>query len=572
MELNTKQEIAVFDLPGNTIITASPGSGKTRSLIARAMHKLDIAPRYKDIALITYTNAGADEIASRLVSEKGVFIGTIHSFCLEYILRPFSWIYHWHTPQIISHDQQIEFFEKYTDIELDNNFGQNRFDELSKIKKRLDGSLDTNILWNHSVSLEEVSLKYYDHQRSLNVIDFNEILYRSYKLIIENKFIAKSLSSRFFEILVDEFQDTNQYQYEIFKAICNIGPCTFFLVGDDKQQIFSFAGAIKDSFAKARVDFDALHEDLTETYRSTDNIVGVYSGLFEEHPLIENRAECKDLDIKVKVIKTNKSNHQYHLENIVDHLVGDCQIQQSEIAVLSTSWYNALSVSKILRPKYNVVGTGALPHKYINNSTTSLLRSLARHVSSPNVKYLRGVKRNVDMHLLENGLVFSDSLLHTKINKLVSLFLSIPSSSDLNYGLLHIKSIFDDIFQLSHSTFDEIIDNASDAEMQLFTIEQYLKTLAGLDGITSNTIHKVKGLEFDAVILNEMNENKIPYQKLLCRKTWEYEPLSEDDIATGKNLFYVAVSRARKHLIVLHNWKPSMFVEITKKAKGISLS
>lgn len=77
MKLNTKQKIAVFDLSGNALITASPGSGKTRTLVARAIHNLDILPKHKSIALITYTNAGADEIASRFVTERHVFIGTI---------------------------------------------------------------------------------------------------------------------------------------------------------------------------------------------------------------------------------------------------------------------------------------------------------------------------------------------------------------------------------------------------------------------------------------------------------------------------------------------------------------
>ncbi len=93
-----------------------------------------------------------------------------------------------------------------------------------------------------------------------------------------------------------------------------------------------------------------------------------------------------------------------------------------------------------------------------------------------------------------------------------------------------IKSLFDKAFQVQDSTFGEIIDLISEEEKQAWSIGEYLKTLAGVDGLTCNTIHKAKGLEFDAVILNGMNENRIPYQKLINRSNWTYAKLTTDDI------------------------------------------
>jgi superfamily I DNA/RNA helicase len=336
------------------------------------------------------------------------------------------------------------------------------------------------------------------------------------------------------------------------------------MVGDLKQRIFAFAGAIENSFEKAKIDFNAQHLDLTEVYRSTDEIVKAYSNLFENHSVIENKSVNNNLDIKVSIIQTKKDNHQAYVENIVKQLIEKCDIDLPEIAILSTSWYTAFPVSKALRQNYSIVGLGALPHKSISNSTVSLLRILAKHFVSSKIRTLRGIKRNIEMHLFENGLQFTEKELNRRTNKLITQFISIQSDENIVNGIDNLKNIFDSTFNISHSTFNEIIDLITDQEKQSWDIGHYLKTLAGVDGIICNTIHKVKGLEFDAVILNEMNENKIPYQKLISRSSWTYEELTSVDIENGRNLFYVAVSRARKYLIILHNWKPSMFIEMIK--------
>lgn len=565
MKLNANQKKAVFELPGSALIHASPGTGKTKTLVARAVNKLETLPKYKSIALITYTNAGADEIASRLITTKPVFIGTIHSFCLEFILRPFSWLNGWNRPKVISYEQQEIFFEENEDINLEANFGQNKFNEIGKIGKNVDGSLDSAIEWNHSISLEEVAVRYYDYQLSIGVLDFNEILYRSYFIVENNPFVCKSLSAKFYEILVDEFQDTNLYQYEILKSINNFGDCSFFMVGDSKQRIFSFAGAIEKSFEKAKIDFNAEEMELVESYRSTDNIVNTYSKLFEDHPIIDNKSENNHLDIEVSIIETKKANHQAYVNEIINQLISECNIELNEIAILSTSWFSAFPISKSIRQNHRIVGLGALPHKSISNSTTSLLRILAKHFVSPSIRRLRSIKRNIEMHLLEIGLQLTEKESNYKTNSLITSILDINSSKNIVDGITEIKGIFDFVFETSHTAFDEILDIIADDEKISWSIGEYLETLAGVNGINCNTIHKVKGLEFDAVILNEMNENKIPYQKLLCRKKWTYEELTDEDIENGKNQFYVAVSRAKKYLIILHNWKPSMFVKLIKE-------
>jgi DNA helicase-2/ATP-dependent DNA helicase PcrA len=562
--LNQKQKEVAFESPGNTIVSASPGTGKTKTLVARAQRKLETIPKHNFLALITYTNAGADEISSRLISDdKNVFIGTIHRFCLEFILRPFGWIYSWDRPKIVSYDELNEFIELNEDI----NLGDNPLDELNKIKRLLNGDLDKSIEWENTDSIEYVAELFYTFLKEKKAIDFNEILFRSYKIINENDFVASSLSNKFYEIAIDEFQDTNIFQYEILKNIKSSGNCTFFMVGDEKQKIYKFAGAIDDAFLNASIDFNAQIKSLEVTYRSTTNIINAYSSLFDNHPKLENESKYKNLDYKIIVSETANANNNNYIESCVKYVIEKSNVNLSEIAILTTSWRDAFFISKELRQKYHVVGLGALPHRNISSSTFGLIRCISKFIFSPSIKNLRVIRRNIEFHVLENDIIANEFELTYFTNSLISDIEKIDLEIPLLDGLLLLKNIFSDVFNFNHSDFDEILNFIHKDEANHWSLQKYLKTVSGIDGITVNTIHQAKGLEYDVVIVNGISENRIPYQKLKERNgnNWIYEPMTDENIENGRTLLYVAISRAKEILILIHNWKPSFFIPIIKK-------
>lgn len=563
--LNNKQKKVAFEISGNTIVSASPGTGKTKTLIARAQRKLESIPNHKSLALITYTNAAADEIDSRLNSDaKDIFVGTIHRFCLEFILRPFSWIYKWDKPKIISYDELKEFLELNSDIE----FGDNPLDELSKIKRLLNGDLDCSNIDN-TESWTYISELYFDFLKSKKAIDFNEILFKSYKIISENNFVAESIANKFYEISVDEFQDTNIFQYEILKAIHNSClDCTFFLVGDEKQKIYSFAGAIDNAFNRASKDFNAEIENLDTTYRSTTNIVNGYSILFEDHIKLQNESKYKDFDFNIVISETNRDNNNDYIANTISKLMSNGKVNLSDIAILTTSWRDAYFISMCLRKKYHVVGLGSLPHKSMNTSSFGLIRSLSKFLFLPTIKNLRIIRRNFEFYSLENNLLFTEKELSFSVNLLITQFKELDLTASLINGLSLIKKIFRLVFGLNSSDIDEMINGVSNEESVFWTLEKYLKTLAGTDGITINTIHQAKGLEYNIVFLNGVNESRIPYQKLLERKGWIYESITKENLENGRTLLYVGMSRAKAILIITHSWKPSLFIPLIKKTKN----
>lgn len=558
--LNSKQKKVAFELVGSTIVSASPGTGKTKTLVARAQKKLETMPKHKSLALITYTNAGADEISSRLnVDDKEIFIGTIHRFCLEFILRPFSWIYNWNKPRIVTFDELNEFIQ----INADIDFGDSPLDELSKIKRLLNGELDRSVEWGNVESLEYISELYFDFLITKKAIDFNEILYKSYKIVSENFFVSTSLANKFYEISVDEFQDTNIFQYEILKAINRTPVCTFFMVGDEKQRIYKFAGAIDNAFENASRDFNATIENLDVTYRSTTNIIKGYSCLFQNHPKLENESKYKAVDYKIIIGETNNQNNNNYIENAIRKLIEQGNVSLSDIAILTTSWRDAFFISRFLRQKYHVVGLGTLPHRSMNSSTFALIRCLSRFTFTPTIRNLRVIRRNVEFHTLENNIVFSEKEITHAVNSLITKFKELNFEVTLLQGLNLLKVIFEEVFKIENSDIQEIAININNEEAEVWTLEKYFKTLSGIDGITINTIHQAKGLEYEVVFVNGVSENRIPWQRRIGN-TWDYEPLTDENLENGRTLLYVGMSRAKAILILTHNWRPSMFIPVVK--------
>ncbi|AKK73179.1 hypothetical protein OK18_11615 [Chryseobacterium gallinarum] len=555
--LNEIQKQAVYEYNNGLIVSASPGTGKTKTLVARANKKLTNLPKHKKLALITYTNAAADEIASRLdYTENDVFIGTIHRFCLEYILRPFSWIYKWDKPRIASYSDFKEFLEinKLSTIQLE---------DLNKIKKNLDGSLIIPTEWLHKITFEELSRIYYDFLKQRKLIDFNEILFRSYIIISKNLFTAKSVSNIFMEISVDEFQDTNIFQYEILKKIKNNGDTSFFIVGDEKQKIYSFAGALNETFTIAKKDFGYEILDLNYTYRSTKKIVTGYSKLFSDHPTLINSSKYKDIPFDIRFHQTKKDDNNLYIKQIIDSLI-KAKAQVGNIAILTTSWFDAYNIGSYLREYFNIIGLGALPHSNISNTVFAILKTLSRYSVDSSIRNLKIIKRNIELLILEKNIDFNEKEIVFATNKLISQFQKININTGLKESLLQYQNIISLIFKIDVPEVDEILTIVNDDEALNWNFKKYIETLSGINGITINTIHQAKGLEYDFVILNGINENRIPYQRCIDHVKYIYEELTDESIQNGRTLLYVGMSRAKIGLFILHNWKPSMFISQIK--------
>ncbi len=283
--LNDQQREAVASDPGNLLILAGAGSGKTRVLVHRIawlMSVEHISP-YAILA-VTFTNKAAYEMRGRIEALRGVpigggmWVGTFHGLSHR-LLRA-----HWQqaklpeTFQIMDSDDQYRLIRRIErSLDLDETKWPPRQAQWFINKSKESGKRAKDILNTDHSYFTETMLRIYHEYESIcersGLVDFSELLLRSLELLQNNSDICQHYQNRFQHILVDEFQDTNTIQY----AWLNIlkGPDSFIIaVGDDDQSIYSWRGAKVENmqrFVNELPDVKTIR--LEQNYRSTKTIL-----------------------------------------------------------------------------------------------------------------------------------------------------------------------------------------------------------------------------------------------------------------------------------------------------------
>jgi DNA helicase-2/ATP-dependent DNA helicase PcrA len=557
--LNSEQENAIFD-KGSVLLVACPGSGKTRTLtykIAYELSRLKSTKQY--VVAITYTNNAADEIKNRVellgVETDQLWIGTIHSFCMEWILKP----YHGYSERlkngfkvINSHDTEeilTELCKPYKNEKI-------TYWDCGVIAKT-DKFYLTCRDKNKNKSLIKILSKYFEHLNINKQIDFEQILFYAYKLITNKPVIAQVLSKIFPFVLVDEYQDTKEIQYNIIAKIISAGKgqTKALIVGDPNQSIYdSLGGYPMDKKELEKLfECDITEYGLTKNYRSsaviisyfdyfkTYNNVVVASGTNKEYPSIISYTSSVHVDDLIEEIA-----------KLILHNVNDKGISPNEICIAAPQWVHLASITRrlIIRlPDFSFDGPGMAPfsrdidnfwfkmsrivltepspHLYVRRLRWAKevlhdLNTAGFDISKITNKYLLRLFNSISINETD-GLTFLELFFSTMCEKL---------GLDLTfYPLLmeHHASFFDS----SKSRIERLIKEGNPA---IGGIDNFRKVFRQKDGITVSTIHGVKGEEYDTMIGFALLDDYVPHFS---------DPRGD---INSKKLLYVLASRARKNL------------------------
>ncbi|WP_295856117.1 UvrD-helicase domain-containing protein [uncultured Xylophilus sp.] len=280
--LNPEQLAAVTLPQGHALILAGAGSGKTRVLTTRIAWLLQngyVSPG--GILAVTFTNKAAKEMGVRLsamlpVNVRGMWIGTFHGLCNRLLRAHHKSAGLPSTFQILDTQDQLSAIKR---LMKQHNVDDERFPAkqtmyfISGAKE--DGLRPGDMEARDDETRKKIELyKLYEAQcQREGVVDFGELMLRSYELLRDNPPIKEHYQRRFRHILVDEFQDTNRLQYAWLKQLA--GPESSVLaVGDDDQSIYAFRGANVGNMADFVREFEVRYQiKLEQNYRSFSNIL-----------------------------------------------------------------------------------------------------------------------------------------------------------------------------------------------------------------------------------------------------------------------------------------------------------
>ena len=365
LSLNSSQKIAVRH-NGHVSLAACPGSGKTRAIVAKVLRCVDaLEGGTRRVGCITYTNAGVAEIESRLRQHGGPIVqdyaevGTIHSFCLNNILRPYHEILSELKDGYEVTSPDCDWFQDLVQ-RLARNYRLKVWvrDRFSGIQRQVDGSL-----WVPDGIPIEAANNFCAEMAAAGRISLSDIVFYSFQIGSRCPYIYRGVASRFRWLVVDEFQDTTAIQVEILKLIHAHQRTEFFIVGDPNQSILGFAGARPDLMGAFGVHIGAKSDIvLNENYRCSGKIVEVAQRLYRSVPQMVAAGKWGGypaIPIYEEASTPFECIWDYFLPALDER-----QIDLGDAAVLAPWWVTLFELGRELRENdVPIIGRDARPYK-----------------------------------------------------------------------------------------------------------------------------------------------------------------------------------------------------------------
>ena len=556
-DLNADQ-VKAIEQPGSVFLTACPGSGKTRTLTYKIARELSLLTSDKQrIVAITYTHRAADEIQERIeqlgVDTSQLWIGTIHSFCLEWILRPYA-IYH---PELKNGFRVINAHDTERAHELlcsEHGGGLRTFDCGHYFTSA--GHVIACPDWKRA-KVEALLQQYWAELRANRQVDFEMILDYAYQLVRDIPSISVLLGSIFATVLVDEYQDTKEIQYAILGAILKAsgGKAKAFIVGDPNQAIYGSLGgyAITPAAFSALSGVSFTEMDLTVNYRSSDRIVTYFENFNQLTSKISAGGKYKSFASAISYdSSTNRTAPVDEVVRLIRYNVESMGIVPREVCIVGPQWLPLAGMTRQLvaaLPDYSFSGPGMVPFaRDIDNFWYKLSRIILTE-ASPQLYIRRSrwageVIAALDLAGINTASITRKSLLRA----------SNTTTSAETDGLKYLLECFDAFFDalgIDRTSSPMLVEHyeafvegsqrrierlIADGATAIAEVAMFRKVFDEKTGITVSTIHGVKGAEFEAVIAFGLLEGMVPH-------------FNEDDkIAAANKLLYVICSRAKKNL------------------------
>lgn len=584
MALSESQKKAVSHVKGPLLCLAGPGSGKTTVITARTRFLIEEKKiSSMSILVITFTKAAALEMKERFQVLMGgrscpVTFGTFHSVFF-WILRQ---AYGLSAANIIREEQKYQFLREllsqhHLEIEDENEFLAGIIGEISLVK---NDRIPLGNYYSKNCS-EELFRKFFNgYQEKLQkerLLDFDDMLVMCYELLSQRPDILAGWQKRFRYILIDEFQDINQIQYDTIRLLA-ASENNLFIVGDDDQSIYRFRGARPEIMLNFKKDYpEAETVTLAENYRSVENIIRAAGKVIKNnharYPKDIHGVREKGEPIEIHGFVNQGQENGFVLEKVREYQKKGVALRDMAVLFRTNTAARPL-VEKFMEYNIPFQMRDSLPNiyehwiaqdliTYIHMAQGSRKRQDFLKIANRPKRYLsRDVLQDSEISFLSLRRAYEDKdWMLDRLDKLESdltVISRLKPYAAVNYirngvGYEEYLSEYAEYRHIRVEELLEVLNELQEAakgfdsfEDWFQHMEEYKETLKTQnreknreeDAVTLTTLHSSKGLEFPVVFIVDINEGTIPHRKATL----------EADLEEERRMFYVGMTRAKDRL------------------------
>lgn len=589
MSLNHAQTEAVAHNKGPCMVLAGPGSGKTLTIAKRIeylimKHKV----RPEEILVITFTKYAAWEMKNRTRSICGpssyaVTFGTFHGIYYGIL----KWAYRLNQSNLLSDEEKYRIlreilpgidWDQEPEADEEKDYLQELAIEIGNVKNNCMDIEEYEPVKYTTEKFRKLYRTYEETKKKYRKIDFEDMLIQCRDLFMKRPDILKKWQEKFQYILVDEFQDVNQAQYDVVRMLA-APQDNLFVVGDDDQSVYGFRGAKPGIMKEFMKDYPKARQILLDVnYRSSGYIVkGALRVIGNNKIRFEKKIEAfrkPDETVHVQEVKDPVQEAEYVLERIREYR--EKGVSYTEMAVLYRTNVDARAMSELMTEyqipfvmkehlnniyehfialdmiSYLRLSQGEYDRKYFLQIANRPNRYLTREsMKTGNVSYesLRRYYRDKDWMVDRiDQLEWDMKMICDKTPYAAFQYIRKRMGYDefLKEYAAYRKISSEDLF----AVLEEIWQNSKGygtIKEWFEHIESYGKMLkeqnkknGEKEGVNLMTMHAAKGLEFDTVFVIEANEGSCPYKKAT----------TDEEIEEERRLFYVAMTRAKRKLVI----------------------
>jgi len=592
--LNPEQLAAVTLPDEHALILAGAGSGKTRVLTTRIAWLVKgerVSPG--GLLAVTFTNKAAREMFTRLTAMlplnlRGMWIGTFHGLANRMLRAHHRDAGLPQTFQILDSQDQLAVVKRLLkSLGADEDRTPPREVQYFANARKEEGlrARDVQAVDESTRRLVELYAAYDELCQREGVVDFAELLLRSYELLARNEILREHYAARFRHILVDEFQDTNRLQYRWLKLLAGRAS-TMFAVGDDDQSIYAFRGANVGNMAEFERDFRVAHViRLEQNYRSQGNILDAANALIAHNrkrlgknlwtaagsgdPLrvFEGESDADEARFVAEEVQA-LARESTRLADIAVLYRSNAQSRVLEHALFSAGIpyrvYGGLRFFERAEVKHALAYLRLVASSGDDNAFLRVVNFPPRGIGARSLEQLQdaAARAGTSLYGAIDALPGKAAQFKALIEGLRTESANLPLAEKVELvvaksGLIeHYKAEREGAERVEN--LGELVNAAAafDSEERETGLEETGDALVdflahaaleagehqageGQDALQLMTVHSAKGLEFDAVFLTGLEEGLFPHEQSVTEK---------DGLEEERRLAYVAITRARKRL------------------------